>query len=272
MHTLIHTFEDLITIVPFLFLAFFIIEFTEHRLSEKSKKTLENNKFGPILGSLLGAIPQCGFSVLATNLYITRIISLGTLIAIYLSTSDELLPILIAHNASIFVILKFLLIKIIIGIVCGIIIDLIYKNKPKINYHICENEKCECHKGVLKSSLKHTLKTFIFIFIITFVLNLIINMIGEDNLEKILISSSLFTPFIAALVGLIPNCAASVILTELYLNNVLSFANALAGLLTSSGVALLVLFKTNKNLKENIFIVLILYFIGALTGLILELV
>lgn len=273
MHIIIHTFEDLITIIPFLFLAFLIIEFTEHKLSKKSKEKLENNsKFGPIIGSILGAIPQCGFSVLATNLYITRIISLGTLIAIYLSTSDEMLPILIAHNADIFVILKFILVKVIIGIFFGFIIDFIYKSKINFNYHICENDECHCHKSILKSSLIHTFKTFIFIFIITFVLNLIIHEIGEESLKKLLSSSSLFVPFISSLIGLIPNCASSIVITELYLNNVLSFASSLSGLLTSSGVALLVLFKTNKNIKENLKIVLILYLIGALVGFLLELI
>jgi len=267
-----HSVIDSLKLLPFLFIAFLIIEYTEHKLSKKTKEKLEKSgKFGPIIGSLLGVIPQCGFSVLATNLYVTRIISLGTLIAIYLSTSDEMLPILIAHGAEASIIIKILLIKIVIGIICGIVIDYIFRNKKeKTSYHICEEDHCDCSHGILKSSIIHTMKTFIFILIITFILNLIIHSFGEEYLENILKETSFLTPFISGLIGLIPNCASSVLLTELYISGILPLSGALAGLLTGSGVALLVLFKTNKNLKENLLIILIIYIIGVSSGLILE--
>ncbi len=269
---ILDTIFDCLKILPFLFIAFLIIEFFEHKLSNKTAKTIKKaGKFGPLIGSLLGALPQCGFSVLATNLYITRIISLGTLIAIYLSTSDEMLPILIAEKAPLNSILLLVSIKIIIGFICGFIIDLIIrKENPKKHFDICEEEHCDCEHGILLSSIKHTLKTLIFIFIITFILNAAFHYIGENNIKHIFDKTNFFTPFISALIGLIPNCGSSIILTELYISNILPFSSALAGLLANSGVALLILFKSNKNIQENLKIVGILYSISVIAGLILK--
>lgn len=271
---IIDTIIDGLKLLPFLFVAFLIIEFTEHKLNEKSKKYIEKSgKFGPIIGAILGIFPQCGFSAIATNLYITRIISLGTLIAVYLSTSDEMLPILIAEGAEIRVILQILGIKLIIGIIAGFIIDfLIRPKKQETNYHICQHEHCDCEHGIIKSSIIHTLKTLLFIFIITFILNTILHYLGEDFLKNLVNENNWFTPFITSLIGLIPNCAASVVITELYLNGVIALAPAISGLLTGTGVALLILFKSNKNLKENLKIIALLYGIGVVSGLIIELI
>ena len=269
---ILDTILDSVKILPFLFIAFLIIELFEHKLSKKTENTIKKaGKLGPLVGGILGAIPQCGFSVLATNLYITRIISLGTLISIYLSTSDEMLPILIAQNAPIKDILLLISIKIVIGFISGFIIDLlIKKEKPKKHFDICEDEHCDCSHGIIKPALKHTIKTLIFIFIITFILNTAFHYIGEENIKHIFDKTTFFTPFIAALIGLIPNCGSSIILTELYIANILPLSAALAGLLANSGVALLVLFKSNKNIKESIKIITILYLISIITGLILE--
>lgn len=270
---ILDTIIDSLKLLPFLFIAFLIIEFTEHKLSKKSQKQLEKaGKFGPVIGSLLGIVPQCGFSVLATNLYATRIITLGTLIAIYLSTSDEMLPILLAHGEKLGTILQILGIKLIVGIIFGVIIDLFIRKKDeKINYHICDHDHCDCEHGIFLSALKHTIKTLVFIFIVTFILNAAFHYLGEEYLKSILSKNNFFTPFIASLIGLIPNCAASVVITELYLNGVISLAPTIAGLLTGSGIALLVLFDVNKNLKENIKIICLLYGIGVFVGLIIEL-
>ena len=269
---ILDTILDCLKILPFLFIAFLIIEFFEHKLSHKTEDTIKKaGKIGPLFGSLLGALPQCGFSVLATNLYITRIISLGTLIAIYLSTSDEMLPILIAEKAPIDSILFLVVLKILIGMICGFIIDLIIrKEEPKEHFEICEHDHCDCEHGIVMSAIKHTLKILIFIFIITFILNVAFHYIGEDNIKHIFDKTNFFTPFIAALIGLIPNCGSSIILTELYITNILPLSSALAGLLANSGVALLVLFKSNKNIKENLKIVGILYSISVITGLLLK--
>ena len=269
---ILDTIFDCLKILPFLFIAFLIIEFFEHKLSHKSENTIKKaGKFGPLIGSILGALPQCGFSVLATNLYITRIISLGTLIAIYLSTSDEMLPILIAEKAPLNSILLLVAIKIIIGLVCGFIIDLIIrKEEPKEHFEICKHDHCDCEHGIIIPAIKHTLKTLIFIFIITFILNAAFHYIGEDNIKHIFDKTNFFTPFIAGLIGLIPNCGSSIILTELYIAEILPLSSALAGLLANSGVALLVLFKSNPDIKENLKIIGILYFISVITGLLLK--
>lgn len=269
---ILDTIFDCLKILPFLFIAFLIIEFFEHKLSHKTENTIKKaGKFGPLIGSILGALPQCGFSVLATNLYITRIISLGTLIAIYLSTSDEMLPILIAEKAPLNSILLLVAIKIIIGLVCGFIIDLIIrKEEPKEHFEICEHDHCDCEHGIIIPAIKHTLKTLIFIFIITFILNAAFHYIGEDNIKHIFDKTNFFTPFIAGLIGLIPNCGSSIILTELYIAEILPLSSALAGLLANSGVALLVLFESNPDIKENVKIIGIIYFISVITGLLLK--
>lgn len=269
---ILDTIFDCLKILPFLFIAFLIIEFFEHKLSHKTEITIKKaGKFGPLIGSILGALPQCGFSVLATNLYITRIISLGTLIAIYLSTSDEMLPILIAEKAPLNNILLLVIIKIIIGLICGFFIDLIVrKEEPKEHFEICKHDHCDCEHGIILSSIKHTLKTLIFIFIITFVLNAAFHYIGENNIKHIFDKTNFFTPFIAGLIGLIPNCGSSIILTELYISDILPLSSALAGLLANSGVALLILFKSNPDIKENIKIISILYLISVITGMLLK--
>ena len=277
LHILEHSLLDSIKLLPFLFIAFFIIELIEHKLSEKSKKVIsKSGKYGPILGSLLGLIPQCGFSVVATNLYITRILSLGTLISIYLSTSDEMLVILLSRNASISTILPLLGTKFLVGLISGFIIDFLLRNKKKEKqtYSICEDEHCGCEEeeNLLKSSLIHTIKTFIFIFIATFIITLVFELFGEEYLSKLLLKDTLISPFITSLIGLIPNCASSVILTELYLSNSINFASVISGLLTGSGVAILVLFKSNKNIKENLTILSLVYGIGVITGIIITLI
>lgn len=273
---ILDTIVDSLKLIPFLLVAFLIIELLEHKLNNKTKNIItKSKKIGPIIGSLLGVIPQCGFSVMATNLYITRIITLGTLISIYLSTSDEMLIIMISEKVEISLILKILLIKIFFGIVYGLIIDKIINKKKKdkeTNYELCDEEHCDCNHSILLSAIKHTLHITLFIFIITLIINTIFTLLGDNYLSKILLNNSILSPFITSLIGLIPNCAASVILTELYLNSTISLGSLIGGLLTSSGSSLLVLIKNNKNQKENLSIILLLYALGVLSGIIIELI
>lgn len=273
---ILDTIIDSLKLIPFLLVAFLIIELLEHKLNNKTKHIItKSKKVGPIIGSLLGVIPQCGFSVMATNLYITRIITLGTLISIYLSTSDEMLIIMISEKVEISLILKILLIKIFFGIVYGLIIDKIINKKKKdkeTNYELCDEEHCDCNHSILLSAIKHTLHITLFIFIITLIINTIFTLLGDNYLSKILLNNSILSPFITSLIGLIPNCAASVILTELYLNSTISLGALIGGLLTSSGSSLLVLIKNNKNQKENLSIILLLYALGVLSGIIIELI
>ena len=256
---LLDTFIDSIKLLPFLFVTFLLMEYLEHRFSNKSNNIInKKNKFGPIIGSILGAFPQCGFGVSATNLYAARIITLGTLISIYLSTSDEMLPVLISEKSDFSLIASILIIKVIIGMVCGLIIDFIIKQKEESKIEdFCLDKHCDCSHGILKSSIKHTINIIIFIFIISLILNIFISYYSDEELKKIFLKNSVFSPFLASL-----------ILIELYLKKIISFGTVLAGLLSSSGVSLLVLFKTNKKLKENIIILLLVYFIGVIFGLI----
>lgn len=269
------TLLDTLKLIPFLFVAFLILEYIEHKLSNKhQEKIAKAGRFGPAIGSLLGAIPQCGFSTMATNLYSARVITLGSLIAIYLSTSDEMLPIMLSQNISFVEIFKILGIKILIGMISGFIIDYVLKNnKTKLEIKdLCEQEHCHCDHGILKSSIKHTLNIALFILIINFILNLGMDYLGEDNLSKLFLKGNVFAPLLSSLVGLIPNCGASVIITELYLNNTISFGSCIGGLLTGSGVALLLLFKVNHNFKENLAIITTLYLIGSISGIIINII
>ena len=270
---ILDTLLDTIKLLPFLFVTFLIMEYIEHKFSKKSKEKISKaGKYGPVVGSFLGAIPQCGFSVMATNLYATRIISVGTLISIYLSTSDEMLPILISEKVSVLIIIKFLIIKIIIGMLCGVLIDFILRKKDAKIKNFCDEHHCNCSHSIIKSALKHTISITLFLLVITFILNLGFHYLGYDKISKLFLKDNLFSSFVSSLIGLIPNCASSVMLTKLYLEGVISFASCLAGLLTSSGVALLLLFKVNENKKENLKILLTVYLIGALSGFIIELV
>lgn len=270
---------DSIKILPFLFITYLIMEYIEHKTSEKSKNIIKKSgKFGPFIGSLLGIFPQCGFSVSATNLYAGRVITLGTLIAVYLSTSDEMLPIFISEAVPVTTILKILGIKLIIGMIAGFIIDIVIriknKNKQEENkiIDLCEKEHCHCEHGIIKSALKHTLNIFIFILLVTVIINTAIHFIGEEAIAGVLSGIPILGPIIAGVIGLIPNCAASVILTQLYLENVIGVATMISGLLVSAGVGLLVLFRTNKGLKENLKITALLYGIGVASGIIIELI
>lgn len=275
IHTLIHSFVDNIKLLPFLFFAFLIIELIEHKFNKKTIKIIKKSgKFGPVIGSILGIIPQCGFSVLATNFYITRVISIGTLLSIYLSTSDEMLPIMISSGVPFKTVFGMVLIKVIAGMFFGFLIDFLIRKREagkKYDYHMCEEEHCDCEDSLLKSSLKHTFNTLIFIIIISFILNLLYEFVGNELVNKIFMKNNLFGPFIGSLIGLIPNCGSSVALTELFINGAINFGTCISGLLTGSGVSILVLFKRNKNLKENLFILSILYFIGVFVGIFIEL-
>lgn len=272
------TLLDSIKLIPFLFIAYLIMEYIEHKTSQKSRETIKKSgKFGPLIGSFLGIFPQCGFSIVATNFYAGRVITLGTLISVYLTTSDEMIPIMISEAVPLWTILKILFVKLVIGIVAGFVIDfvlrLINKNKKIEEENIvdlCEHDHCHCEKGILKSSIHHTLSIFVFILIVTFIINTAIYFIGEENISNILLNKPIFGPIVSSLIGLIPNCASSVIITNMYLKNVINVGTMIAGLLVNAGVGLVVLFKTNKKIKENIAIICLLYIVGVISGIVLE--
>ena len=267
---------DTLKLLPYLFITFLILEFIEHKLSKKNEKALtKNKKYGPILGGLLGALPQCGFSSMASELFSGRVITMGTLIAVFLSTSDEMLPIMISEKVDPMLIVKIIGFKVIIGIIIGFIIDLIYRKKLEEKqdiHHMCKDEHCHCdHENIFISSIKHTLKIGLFILIANLVIGLIIFKVGEDNLSNFLVHGNILGYFISSLIGLIPNCAGSVVITEVYLNNLISVGTMISGLLTGSGLGILLLFRTNKNMKENLSILGIIYFVGVIVGFIVDL-
>lgn len=267
---------DTLKLLPFLFITYLIMEYIEHKTSNKIRETIKKSgKFGPLFGAVVGIFPQCGFSVSATNLYAARVISLGTLISVYLATSDEMLPILLTESVPIATILTILGIKLLLGIVAGFIIDfvasIIKKEEEEKIEELCEHEHCHCDEGIFSSALKHTVNIAVFIFVITLILNGIISFVGEDTIAHFISKNVILGPIIAGLIGLIPNCASSVILTELFIEKVISMPILISGVAVNAGVGLLVLLKTNKNVKENISIVGLLYVIGVIAGIILEL-
>ena len=279
LHIIIHSFIDSIKLLPFLFLTYLLMEYLEHRSGNIAERVLKRSgQLGSLIGGSLGLLPQCGFSSAAAGLYSARVISLGTTIAVFLSTSDEMIPIFLSHQVRFELILKILIIKFIIALFVGFTIDLLikafYKNKS-INQEskieeFCEREDCHCHSGVIKPALIHTLKIGAFIFALTITLNALIHGVGEENIAHLILNKPVLANILSALVGLIPNCASSVIITELYVDGILSSGVMLSGLLANSGVALAVLFRTNRPQKNNLMIVLILLIVSIISGLVID--
>lgn len=272
LDVILETFIDTLKLIPFLFLTYLAMEYLEHKTGEKAQKLVRKaGKFGPVIGGALGIVPQCGFSAAASNLYTGRVITLGTLIAIYLSTSDEMLPILISEQAPFHTIIFILLAKAVIGMAAGFGIDLIASSHREESHHIheiCEHEHCHCEEGsIFRSALLHTAQITLFILIITFLWNLLLFFVGEDTLAGLILNRKILGPVIAGIVGLIPNCAGSVVITQLYLEGVIGTGAMLAGLLTGTGVGLLILFRINHDKKENMKVLGLLYFIGVLVGI-----
>lgn len=269
---------DTLKLIPFLIITFVILEYIEHKFSKKNQSILsKSKKYGPFLGGILGAFPQCGFSSMAANLFSAKVITVGTLIAVFLSTSDEMIPIMISNKVDIILLLKIISFKVVLGIVVGIIIDLIYKNKKSSNKteikEICNHEHCSCNNdGIILSSIKHTIKICLFILLTNIIINCIIYIVGEDNVSNILLNNNILSYFLSSLVGLIPNCGGSIIITQLYLSKMITVGTMIAGLLTGSGVGILLLFRANKNMKENMSILSIVYFVGVITGIIVDII
>lgn len=271
---ILDAFLDSIKLLPFLFLTYFVMGIFERATSERSKNLIERaGKIGPVFGGLLGAFPQCGFSTVASNLYVGRIITMGTLIAIYLSTSDEMLPIMISQHVSLGVILRILGAKVIIGIISGFVVDLTLGwlvRKKKAKKVTKEEGCCNCGSSILIEAIVHTLKVFIFIFIFSLVIGFVIEGVGTNALEALISDVPVLGQLIAGLVGLIPNCAASVVITQLYLDGIIGAGPMMSGLLVGAGVGLLVLFKENHHTKENMLILGTLYVSGVAWGVVIE--
>lgn len=274
----LHGFLDTLKLLPFLFLTYLLMEYIEHKAEDKAEAFMARaGRFGPLVGGALGAVPQCGFSAAASSLYTGRVITVGTLIAVFLSTSDEMLPILISGSIPPVTVLLVLLYKAVVGALVGIVIDLFLrlcrKKEEKINIDaICDEDNCHCERGILYSALHHTLTISLFVLAVTLAINALVFFVGEDTLGSVMYDKPFVSHLIASVFGLIPNCAASVVLATLCSEGFITAGTMMSGLFSGAGVGLLVLFRVNKNIKENLAITAVLVAVGLLFGLLGDLI
>lgn len=294
---LLDALADTVKMIPFLFIIYVGIELLEVKLGDNLvRKVRKAGKIAPAAGALFGLVPQCGFSVMATALYSKRVVTIGTLLAVYLSTSDEALPIILSQPDKLGFLAPLLLSKLIIALVSGYIIDFIITRKVNNEAeaelcassettaddvgpidekgccgHSCPTAKID-YKELILHPLKHTLRVFIYLFAASLLINFVIFQVGEENLGTAFMSHSLLQPIITAIFGLIPNCASSIAITEVFLRGGLSFGSAVAGLCSGAGLGLLVLFKENKNFKDSLKVVALLVAISASAGILIQLV
>lgn len=284
---LLDTAIDGVKMLPFLFGAYLLIEYMEHRA--KNLHQALGGPFGAVGGALLGLVPQCGFSAAAANLYARGLITTGTLLAVFISTSDEAIPVLLANPGSLGLMGQLLLTKALLAVAVGLVADLIFRRVRRgktqaeqgprgedhhhhHHHHGCSS--CDAYRGrhpLLRAAAVHTLQIFAFVVAIMLALNLAIALIGTENLSRLLLQNSLWQPVLAALIGAIPNCASSVLLTELYLSGSLTFGSVVAGLTTGAGLGLVVLFKQNRDKRQNAFVFAILLAVGIGAGIALQL-
>lgn len=274
LHMIEHALKHTLTLLPFLYVTYLAMEVLEHKLQNRSGRWVRKaGKLGPLAGGLVGILPQCGFSTVAANLYAGRIISVGTLLAVFLSTSDEMLPLLISYQTPPVKMVQILALKAAIGIAAGFLVDLLLRRRkqPEDIGHLCEHEHCHCHQGNLfLSALRHTISIGLFLLIISIILEVVLHEVGEDTLYNVLQGNSILTVVLSAIVGLIPNCAASVTITTLYLDGLLSFGAMMAGLLVGAGMGLLVLLRMNRDWKDNLRIIGLLLAVGIVCGIALD--
>lgn len=280
LHTLEHSTVDTLKLIPMLFLAYLLMEYLEHHTENRINKALEKSKkAGPLIGSVLGVIPQCGFSGAAANLYSSGTVTAGTMLAVFVATSDEMLPIMISAQTPIKQISLILAAKLVGGIIVGFAVDFLLRKRSKKTHRdihsFCEHEHCSCDDGILVSAIKHTVKIVVFIFIVTFLINIAFDCLPENKISAVW-NIPIIGELVAAIIGLIPNCSASVLLTNLYIKGVMGLAPMLTGLMVNAGIGLLVLFRVNKNHKDSIFMTVLLFVsgivVGGLLGTALELI
>lgn len=264
---------DCLKMLPFLFAAFLLIEGVE-RYSERITKNVlvKVGKVAPVVGALAGCIPQCGFSVMASNLYAGGIISVGTLLAVFIATSDEAILIILSNPDRGKEVLWVLGAKVVIAVIAGYFVDIFLARRittDKENGSLCSQCGCHDEKGIIKPALHHTANIFFYLFFFTAILNIVIEVFGIEHISALFMGDTIFQPILAVFIGLIPNCASSVMLTQLYLAGAISFASVIAGLCAGAGIGLVVLFKMNHNKKENVKIVFILVAISSFSGIVL---
>ena len=281
IESLLDTIKDTVTLIPFLFITYLAMEWLERKTEDQSVALLSRiGNAGPVIGSALGIIPQCGFSAAAASLYSGGVISVGTLLAVFLSTSDEMVPIFISSSVGAGTIGKLLLAKFFIALFTGIFVDMMvrfvhYTFKTHKHIHdLCEQDECGCEDeegGIIHSALVHTVKITAFIFLVSLVISLLVGLIGKKALASFMTGIPVLGVFLAALIGLIPNCAASVVITQLYLEGLLTAGQLMAGLLVGAGVGIIVLIRTNRHMAENIRVISVLYLAGVAWGILIDL-
>lgn len=279
--SLLDTIKDTVTLIPFLFLTYLVMEWLERKTEDQSVALLSRiGNSGPVIGSAVGIIPQCGFSAAAASLYSGGVISTGTLLAVFLSTSDEMVPIFISSAVSPGTIGRLLIAKFIIALITGVTADMTIRlinytfRTHKHIHDLCEQDACGCEDeegGIVRSAVIHTAKITAFIFCISLVISLLVESIGKDALASFMTGIPVLGVFLSGLIGLIPNCAASVIITQLYLEGLLTAGQMMAGLLVGAGVGVIVLIRTNRHQAENLRVISVLYLAGAAWGLLIDL-
>ncbi len=291
---------DSAKMIPLLLISYVGIELVEYKYANKIREAVQKaGVFGPAVGAVTGSFPQCGISVVASALYTQRLTTVGTLLAVYLSTSDEAIPVILSQPDKAEIIVPLVITKIIIAIIGGYAVDFAFRksNKETLahikayaegsdnkqhNHEVILEEKACCGHSASPSSVEfnpkeiilhpiiHTAKVFVFIFSVSFAINFAIAQMGEEAFENLFLGSSVFQPFLVALFGLIPNCAASVAITMLYLKGAITYGSVIAGLCASGGLGLLVLFKEEKDKKDVLSILLLLFGISVSAGYVIQ--
>ena len=290
-HILLHAIKDSAIMLPLLIIAYILIEFLESKnvMRFEKSKLLQGN-VSPVFGAIFGCVPQCGFSVISTDLYAEKKLSIGALVAVYISTSDEALPLMLSHPSSIPWLLLLLAVKIVLAVAVGYLAMFLYPKffkkhtvvAPRITFAgrqiktvrdpnasspgCCNHEVDTTRKFSIKHPLLHSLKIFAFIFAINLIMEIVMHFVGEENLTTFLLSSSIFQPLIALVVGLIPNCASSVVLTQLFISGALSFGSIVVGLSVNAGLGIMVLLRKNRPRKENFFIIALIVICSLIVG------
>lgn len=280
LHSIEHAFEDSIKMLPFLFLAYLLIEWLERHHGERIERALAGGgRWGFVPGAALGCVPQCGFSALAANLYASRVITPGALLAVFVATSDEAIPLLAAEPGMWGALPLLIIGKVVAGVVGGFLLDVpLRKVLPAGLYggyaghadDIDCHEEHEEHSGIWLAALRHTVEIFIFILLFNFLIGLAFELIGEKTITSFLTGMGIFQPMAAALVGLVPNCAASVLLAQLYAQGAITFGSLFAGLCAGAGIGLAVLWRVNPSWKQNLFMTGILWAGGSVCGILLQ--
>lgn len=270
-------FEDCLLLFPILFITFFAIEYLEHLAGDKLVSTIQKSKkTGPLWGALIGLVPQCSFSVSCAHLYNAGIVTAGTLAAVFLSTSDEAIPVLLSQPGSFLLVIKLLAIKVIIALAAGFLLDYLYKSERQqadfLSRHIeheCEAEDYSV-KTLLKECFKRTLSVWLVLCAVTILLSWLLDSVSEEAIRAFLLEGAL-QPALAGLFGFVPNCAVSVVLIELYLKQLISFGSLVAGLCSSAGLGMFILFKGKRGFRHYLKLLGYVYVVSVAAGELLQL-